>query len=706
MGWLRRMVCAWLVCVLAPLLLSGCAPSVKSLITQTASLDQAPACVIQDRLEEKTAEAWQLELDALGRDLTRLKEKASATTDVSARQELADQIGRLKESRKDIEATIDHLVSVCSKEKRLIELFEKKRKSFLWREHMMHLMSQINRRYQLHANERELHKALATQLQQEYRLPRAAKTSLLEDADLQVRAVYETGMLSGDDQIEFLYGVLEDSDRKNDQDYARRLASLNGLHRHIPALVSHESYRPRMMALLTRYSVEIGADTSQHASRIKPVLSHYLARFKTLDSVVELLAGSSAEEMNSNNLLRLLEWDFQMLSADETRLPPEDPLFRKNVTVLAGLAWHPDSSVRKRVRVILATFAPLDLFRIVAARIVEGRDRFAVEDHEQWVALLPLTDPQGARCQAFDYRATRKAAMDEIFRAWPSHSLATRERIASRLLSHAPGELGDYLTALTPSVSKEGEELLMQHVRYLRRLRHDLADDTVRYEPLTVALASTARVPFVAVRKQVVSALITSEPLTLCLALAPARATCLGEQPAAAACLLDAYLAAIARLEAAQPGKPGMIPEGHVAAFPDHPYRILRHFVARPEIDLKYEIAAFLASRDPDLLVSMLASDIVERNQASAAVGHEVFALLGDLIETHHEAVSPAGRKIAAEALRCGLKESDPDLCLLCCSYLTELGSPVQDSDLPESARSARAVRQHASATMYLGEQR
>ena len=135
------------------------------------------------------------------------------------------------------------------------------------------------------------------------------------------------------------------------------------------------------------------------------------------------------------------------------------------------------------------------------------------------------------------------------------------------------------------------------------------------------------------------------------------------------------------------------------AALGQDPHRLLLNGVYRPDVAIKGKIALFLQGRDPNLLVTMLASDLNRRYRSSRQIDDRVVALLGDTTQQKREALRPDVFAGAIAALQAGMRPGEEAQSLLCCRYLLELGVPVAPEKVRHLAPAVRALVDTAEYT-------
>jgi len=420
------------------------------------------------------------------------------------------------------------------------------------------------------------------------------------------------------------------------------------------------------------------------------MLRYFEATLKRYADVVSMLPDPDRAKIDRDTLMEILGWNYQKLASRRSsgKLTEDRELFDRNVGKLLALAWDHRAGIRTRCRITLAEFAPLRLFRALAERIRREPETLA-EDYEQLANVLPAADKAArntaALAESTAQVARRKRAFAGLFERIPQIPVDSREIIYARLAAHDPDMLARHLIAANPKVLSEDARRMLQHIRYLGHLRGKAAKSA---EALEEAIAAFFPNPSPAVRRQVAAHLLEDRPVLLAAGhVTPLRAS-LSETPAGAAGLVDSYLACLERIESRR--KDGTLDAAEIARrFEAHPYAAMEGPMARDELPVKGKITQFLASRDPNRLVSMLCRDITRRVAAKKTVYPPQYAMLGDTVQSGRKGLEAPVFATGVAVLRQGLSSASEDQSLLCVRYLLELGcklSPAEVGRLPKAA--------------------
>ena len=579
---------------------------------------------------------------------------------------------------------------------RILTCFERTAAPAAWRAEAMTTMAAIDARFRHATAQPESHKRLVRLLRQEYRRP---KISLDEGPGhvrrLRAWSLQALGRVDRPNDVSLLLEALRRHTNSNDPKYRIRMAALDSISTQIPVLRAEPALRAELLYCVAAISAELrGKIVSKVlARRVRPMLQYFETTLKSYPDVVSMLPAPDSTKIDRRTLMEILTWNYQKLTARKRAAAPAEgrELFERNVTKLLGLAWDRRAEIRTRCRVILAEFAPLALFRALAER-VRGQPETSAEDCEHLANVLPAADTaarnSAALAESMAYVARRKRAFASLFEKLSGIPVASREIIYARLAAHDPDTLAGHLIAANPTVLAENTRRMLQHIRYLGRLREKAPKAAGALEQAIAAFLPT---PAPAVRRQVAAHLLEDRPILLAASHVPTLRACSSEKPSDAAGLVDSYLACLERIESRQKDRKPYT-ENLVRRFGAHPYAALEGPLAREELALKGTIARFLAPRDPNRLVSMLCRDIAARSAANKTVYPPQYAMLGDTMQSGRTRLEDPVFTAAVAVLRKGLSSASEDQSLLCCRYLLELNCKISPAETRRLGKAARAL--------------
>jgi hypothetical protein len=188
--------------------------------------------------------------------------------------------------------------------------------------------------------------------------------------------------------------------------------------------------------------------------------------------------------------------------------------------------------------------------------------------------------------------------------------------------------------------------------------------------------------PALAIRQQVTAILAERRPVLLAATAARAMQTDRPDAGRAADYTVEVYIDALAHIE-----KNDDLPALRQTLKPDPPYELLGRGLARPTWATQARIAEFLDSRDPALLVTMLADEIARQCDRGQTVDARQWCLLGDFTQAHIKTLPPPATDRAIRILARGLTDDEPEIVLLTSRYLLELGVDPADITGSDAAR-------------------
>ena len=587
------------------------------------------------------------------------------------------------------------------KQKKVLKYFEKKRKKkAIWRAEAMTTMATLDVRFKFGSKGRELHQKLESLLKAEYLKPKTKpKTSSRDNYYLRGWAIYSLGQIDEPKYLDYFLRVFESQSNSTDPAYRICAASLISIMPYMSILVRDKPRRLRLLSKSAAIRVEL-AKRRDHSKIIKfflPILLHYDSNLKKYADVVDMLPDDEPRAVGDGPLLEILTWNYQKLLGGKhlQKTSVDSGLFEKNVSKLLVLAYDESREVRTRARVILTLFAPLRLFNAIAAEI--GQNELPrPEDYSHIANLVPIVDVKLAdydEAQVALYEKNRELALDCFFARILKISTALRETVWARLLAHDPMTLADYLVKINANIFNDTEQNALQQLRFLGHLRAEevMNDDAPRQDKLAKAVAAWVSRKSLPVRRQVAAHLLATEPLLLALNHLPSLKGLALEEAKNAEYLIDTYMSCLERIEKNVKEEEKYSPEV-IKQFGPHPYQFLNFGVIRPELKIKSKTAKFLESRDPDLLVTMLAAYMDKGGSNQPATKQAEFALLGDMATTYQGALDAVTKRAVLAALRTGIGPSEEEQSLLCCRYLLDLGGSIPAKDMDKLPVAVRAL--------------
>ena len=548
-----------------------------------------------------------------------------------------------------------------------------------WRAEAMTSMIEIDQALQCPQTDVDSHAKVKALLLNEYGEPRLKPSAATDIAIVRLRgwSVHSLGKLSDPDLDSFFVDTLAAEIGKDTIAWGVELAAFDALTRRTERLGANEALRNRLLSLLPRLTLLLDrCPSNTNVELMRRYVAFFEKSVKTYDAVVELVPAVENQRMPDDELLICLSWNYQNLAAGRHREPGREQLFARNVARLLSLAWHANEKVRVQARIILAEFAPLELFAAATQNLGRNQNLLA-EDCELLANLLPIADKVAATDAQQPKR--RQDAVRAVFARIGSVPVQSREVVYARLLAHDPRLLREHLLAGNARAFNEGEKEILQQIRYLRRLRKQAAGGDPE---LAAAVASFAGKRLLPVRNQVVGELVSAEPRTLAAALAPVLGSIATEDAAQSKFLTSSYVDCLESIERA--GKNA--DAGGAAPFYEH----LAYPLARPELEITKKVVDFLAARDPNRLVTML-TDKVRRTASKAGAAEQIdYAILGDTTQRLLGALNEPTLRSSLEALATGLRSGNEEQVLLCCRYLLELNATVpaeQAATLPASVQ-------------------
>ncbi|HUW33774.1 MAG TPA: hypothetical protein VM223_19360 [Planctomycetota bacterium] len=567
---------------------------------------------------------------------------------------------------------------------KLVKHFGKPKGDPCWRAETITTMLALEGQLQVAEREPDLHTTIKSLLLSEARLPKLKQhppdDRIAAGNQLRAWSIYSLGSLADRDLDAFFVAMLADDVDSGHANCELDCAAFNSLSRRMATIAANRDLRNKLLAVLPRLQIQLDSNADHLSQSDVDQLRHYIRFYenslKTYEAVVDLLPAAGSSSISEKELVVYLRWDYQNLASGKHRSANKQEVFNRNVSKLLSLAWHSSKDVRKLSRIILSEFAPLPLFEELSKHIGAGGPLLN-EDGELLANLLPIADEAGKQDEG--YLVMREQAFDLLSEKRAAVRVESREVVFARLLAHDPQLLADHLLAANARALDEQETQILQHLRFLDRLRRlKLSEGTS--DRLTAAIAAFARTRIASVRQQVVSGLLPDQPRFLSAGIAAALPEMLTEAVDHAQFLAAAYVAALEALEQSSQG-------GISAADADQFFPLFSHILDRPEFDIKEKAISFLMPRDPNRLIMILSEQV---RREAGIVGQEGYTLLGDLTEELSKLLSQETLSAAADAIAQGLVSGDEEQVLLCCRYLLQLHAPVPldcAGNLPESAR-------------------
>ena len=571
----------------------------------------------------------------------------------------------------------------------------------IWRAETMTTMVSLDTSLGLRSKDPDFHAKVVSALKAEYDHPRVkpggkVRSNHEDDYALRAWAIYSLGRMNEPELQDYFVAVICSSTDATDERFQIRLAAFNSLKPNIEQMVSNSTLRNRLLSQLPKMQAELSrrSTAEEPYASAKKACDFFESKLKSYPALVEILRAPAKDGLSDESLLQILEWDYQRLRMGDHKTAQGQTQFRSNIQSLVTLSWHPTEAVRARARVILSEYAPESLLSACTGAI--SSRQLLKEDAILLANLIPLADKQtgyapGKPTDASieTYSKTRNLATDALFAQIEFLSLDQREIVYARLLAYDPLCFRRYLCSLSPRMSSEESRSIAQHLRYLNHLRTTSSSAPMNVaEKREVVLCMTSFMSkHDSVTRQTVTAyLLQEEPMMLALASATC-VKCLAEESVDdAKALLATYMAC---LEVMEKRNKAPYDKQMIDAFKMHPYEVLAYGLERDEADMKGSVAAFLRSREPNLLARLLAANMSKRLQSKSEVPFAEYAMLGDVLEESRKTIAPETYKSSIEVIKTGLKASDEDLSLLCGRYLLELGEKV-----PDGAQKLLALRQ------------
>lgn len=533
--------------------------------------------------------------------------------------------------------------------------------SAAWRIEAIRTLCHIDRKFAYSASEPSLHRQTLNAVRGEYQRPGSSG----ETDRVRAWSIRLLGEITPKLPVSYFVDALVENSPRNDRDYRVSLAALGALYPHMDTLADDPVLKRKVLYGLAR--ITSGLDSSHvQGGRRKEALNAancFQQRLRSYPAIVDLLsAGASGDDIHA--LLEILKWNYQQLKigAHRNSSGANSELLDENINMLLGLAWHETPGVRSRCRLILAEFAPGVLFNAVIKR-VSGEGRIAPEDYRQLAALM-------VKFSGDDYRPRRLKAIAALCTAHPNIPVNQREVVYGQLLSNYPSDLRDALLAANARVLEESQQSGLQHIRYLEHLRAAPAgSDKAIDHIIDTAVAAFMCHRSVSVKRQVAASLAGRKPVLLARSCLPAITAISGESTDSAKYLADVYMNTLADIESRNGLK-----DLKKAMGKQDPYELLSGCIDRPEYSIRAGIAAFLCSRNCDLLVNMLSQSIKQTSGSKPAGDIRHWRLLGDIIQKHRKELTKQSLASASAVLVAALGSSDPERRILCCRYLLELG--------------------------------
>jgi len=545
----------------------------------------------------------------------------------------------------------------------------------VWRIEAMRTLCSLDASFDFARTEPETHARLERFLYEEYAQPGSDGDS----RRVQAWCIHCLGQLDPPGLAAMLVDVLEENPLAEDPGYLISLAALDALQLKAAALTADTALRRRVLRKLATISADVrrGRLSAERREQLAPVTAWFERNCKGYADVVHLLPGGATDRADDPTLLEILKWNYRRLAVGEHRSdrPGTAELLRTNIDRLVLLAWDRGNAVRAAARMILAEFAPLDLFGTLADRIASDAP-LTGEDFEHFanllgrVDLLLAGDDDPAAVAAVRRRRPRAIAraLERISEA----PVKSREVLYARLLVHDRKALTAGLVAAGAGVLAEPPEKVLQHLRYLGLLLPAGAGGGPNADArIAAAIGPFLRRPSTPIRRRVVSLLLERHALELARHAAAAMKTVAREPAAPAACLVDAYLTCLGRIESA-PQPPGR--QRLAAILAADPFELLTSAVAHSQYEIRSKVAAYLSPRDPGLLVSLLAENIAGRLGRGEAVNAKEMALLGDVVQATRKRLAGEVFERAVAALLEGATGADEQRSVLCARYVIELG--------------------------------
>ena len=567
----------------------------------------------------------------------------------------------------------------------LIEHFQQLHGEACWRAEAMTTMFEIDQRLGHEQSSPAYHRGLMELLKDECDNPKLKPRRGDSESRNALRAwsVHTLGAFPEKDLSVFLVEVLAAEVGSGRINWSVEFAAFNALVRRTAHVGANVNLRNKLLSLLVTFSLQIdrsaGVASQGDVQRMRNYVRYFESSLKTYDAVVDLLP-MAGDRVPDDEVLAHLASSYQNLAVGRHREPGQEGLFRRNVAKLLSLGWHATDAVRVRARIILAEFAPLDLFSHAESKLGLNAALLA-EDCELLANLLPAADNAGKDDERYSSR--RQEAFRSVFARIGSLAVGSREVIYARLLVQDSALLSRHLVEINERVLAESEPHILQQIRYLRQLRRKQPEsDAV----LAGAVASFVRKRSLAVRKQVDAELLPKDAQVLAAATVPVLQAILGEDAEQARFVVASYTACLETIE-----KTGGSADAGAKPFTNAQlHGFLAHALDRSEADVKQRVIAFLTPRDPNRLAEMLCEQAQREARNGGSVGQTGYAMLGDFAQRPNGNLKEETQAMVKAALLTGLRSSDEEQVLLCCRYLLELKGgvpPEYAARLPESAR-------------------
>ncbi len=578
----------------------------------------------------------------------------------------------------------------------------------IWRAEAINTLVTLDKRLDSSIQDPASHESVIRLLKEEYTHPKVTDLASSQDIYLvKAWAIHGLGKLQDPSLAGFMVSVLESNSERTDPQFQIRASALNALSRDMRGLALAKPLRNRILRQLPSIEYELRRRNLQGNLEvlIEEINRYCKGNLKTYGGIVEVLPESLSEASDSKVVLKLLEWNYQKLSAG-MHFKSDLSLFRANIQKLLILAWSPNNNIRTHSRIILAEFAPLSLYRqlvstlengkgnlqrdsILLANLLPDADDAASWDLSQRRIVAANAESKEAGFDIKEYPPLRTRAQLCLDRKITNISTDSREIIYARLLAHDPDSLADHQTNIASAALKEPEERNLQQLRYLGRL---LSKDTPlltaqKRDEIVRLIGGYMQKKSLPVRKQVVAHLLKPKPSALALSIASLLGDIGSENSAGASYLLNAYLMSLQRIEdLAEQGKKTSYPKELLSQFGNHPYNLLANVLKRPEMKLNDSVVYFLDTRDPNNLLDMYSDYISLELFHKRTPKLKEFAVLGDMMISHRSKLSKAVIAKTEKVIRLGMRTENKEQSLLCCRYLLELGFTVpakQHESLP-----------------------
>lgn len=588
------------------------------------------------------------------------------------------------EMRSEVPPTAEETQKLFAK---LLQFFETNHtRDACWRVETMATLMALDARLELASRDAQSHARLISALKEEYAHPRFQSTSRdgREDwSQIKAWAIYNLGMLQDPQLAGTFVSVLTTTGDADDPMFCARVAALAALRVIDEEVVRDTGLRRRMLCMLPQLRAAVGkvASSADSVVAARDYIAYFEVRLIVYPAVVDLLPAPNNSEMADDMLMTALEWNYQRLVRRDHEKPANQAAYAENVQKLLALAWDNRRAVRTRARIILSLFEPLPLFGWVTDR-AELKQANVPEDYELMANLLQTADSVAEKTPEFPF--VRKRALDILFHDIGAIPPDSRELIFARLYVHDPKALSHYLMAIVPGHISADDQKVLQVLRYLGMLLLGGSSKLdMRSRPLLAsAIASFVENSAPSVRRQVVALLFDSYHDTLAIHLGRVLNAVDKEDFEGADYVVTSYLGCLSRCE--EKNKRSMPYPGEIlAALGAHPYEMCSRAIARPEMSIKRKAAAFLAPRDPSLLVRLLCADIAAMQARKRRIPSMELSMLGDTMQGKRDRIDAASLSVGSTVLRKCMFESPEEDALLCCRYLIEMGEAIP----PEKCR-------------------